>query len=827
MKERDYQLRAIDAILAAFEEVDSTLTVMPTGCVSGDALIGVNRAGKGYSRPLAKEHAAAADPRRRTDVDTYVRAHLGDRIGLHRAVQIMNSGEKETLALQLANGRCLRATFDHEILTENGFKSLIDLCGKDRVICEAPAITGRRRKAKPYYRMVQGLLFHPHAGTAASKSRNGRKAEGRLYRVGVHRLVCEARMNGVSLEHLIEVCRNEPERAKLYNYLDPAVWAVHHKDGDHLNNAPENLEVLTHVEHHRLHGQTDKLANLGMGLVESSLVRAVDIHGIEPTYDIVCDDPHRNFVANGIVVHNCGKTVVFSHVIKRMSEKRVMVLAHREELIRQAASKIKLVTGDEPEIEMAGERADLHIFRRARVIVSSIQTQIAESAGKARMEKFNPAEFGLLVIDEAHHAVSPSYRKVIDYYRAGGCKVLGVTATPDRTDEEALGKVFQSVAFVYEINDAIHDGWLVPILQHYTPIESLDFSKVRTTAGDLNGADLAEVMESEKPLHGIADAVLKEAKWKRTLVFATSVAHADRLAEIFNRKRPDSARWVCGETAKDIRAQTLKDYTAGRFQFLVNVGVFTEGFDEPSIEMVAIARPTKSRSLYAQMIGRGTRPLPGIVDHLATADERRAAIARSRKPAVEVLDFEGNSGRHKLVSVADILGGNYEDDVVEEATARAKKEGRTVNIADELERAQADMARKREEDVRREQERRRHIVGTARYQKISVDPFEVLDITPARERGWDTQYQSTPKQVELLERFGIDAKALTRKQAGQLIGECFARRDKGQCTYKQAKTLKAHGLDPNVSFQEASRLITELAANGWKKRPAQPAEVTT
>ena len=123
------------------------------------------------------------------------------------------------------------------------------------------------------------------------------------------------------------------------------------------------------------------------------------------------------------------------------------------------------------------------------------------------MSKFDPQRFGVLIIDEAHHATSPTYRRVIDYYRTNpALKVLGVTATPDRADEEALGQVFQSVAFDYEVLDAIHDGWLVPIEQQMVHVEGLDYSSIRTTAGDLNGGDLAAVLEAEKNLQQMASA---------------------------------------------------------------------------------------------------------------------------------------------------------------------------------------------------------------------------------------------------------------------------------------------------------------------------------
>src|ERR1700728_3765408 len=182
-----------------------------------------------------------------------------------------------------------------------------------------------------------------------------------------------------------------------------------------------------------------------------------------------------------------GKTVVFAFAINQLSKKKCMVIAHREELIFQARDKILAVTGETPQIEMADARAVDGIFQ-CRIIVASIQSLIAGN-GHRRFERFNPSEYDLIVVDECHHAVAASYRAVLDHFLQNkSCKVLGVTATPDRADEMALGQIFDSVAMDYEINDAIESGWLVPVMQQYVTVKDLDLSQCRTTGGDLNGA---------------------------------------------------------------------------------------------------------------------------------------------------------------------------------------------------------------------------------------------------------------------------------------------------------------------------------------------------
>src|SRR5512136_3286008 len=259
-----------------------------------------------------------------------------------------------------------------------------------------------------------------------------------------------------------------------------------------------------------------------------------------------------------------GKTVLFADVIRRVFPRRALVLAHREELVFQARDKIQRVTGLAADVEMGEYRAEGGLFGSARVVVSTIQTQCSGGDGGGRMAKFEPSRFGLLIIDEAHHATSPSYRRVIEYYRSNpGLKVLGVTATPDRADEQALGQVFQSVAFDYEVLDAIHDAWLVPIEQQMVHVEGLDYSSIRTTAGDLNGGDLDAVMEAERNLQPMASASLAIIGQRRALVFTASVKAAEMTAEIFNRHRSGMASWVCGKPEKDERRNALAAFAAG------------------------------------------------------------------------------------------------------------------------------------------------------------------------------------------------------------------------------------------------------------------------
>ena len=512
-----------------------------------------------------------------------------------------------------------------------------------------------------------------------------------------------------------------------------------------------------------------------------------------------------------------GKTVLFADVIRRVFPRRALVLAHREELIFQARDKIQRVTGLRADVEMGEYSADGGLFEAARVVVSTIQTQCSGGDGGGRMTKFDPARFGVLIIDEAHHATSPSYRRVIDYYRTNpALKILGVTATPDRADEEALGQVFESVAFDYEVLDAIHDGWLVSIEQQMVQVEGLDYSGIRTTAGDLNGGDLAAVLEAEKNLQPMAAASLEIIGRRRALVFTASVKAAETMAEIFNRHRGGMAGWVCGKTDREERRRVLADFATGKLQVVCNCGVLTEGFDDPGVEVVIMGRPTKSRALYSQMVGRSTRPLPGIVDGPETAEARRAAIAASAKPSCLVVDFVGNAGKHKLVTSADILGGKVSEEALELAVAQARKAGGPVKMAEALDEAEAEVNR-REQGRLAEAARRARVVATARFTTQAVDPFDVLELHPVRSRGWDNARQLSAKQRSLLAKQGINPDGISFSEGKQLVAEIFRRWDGKLCSFKQAKVLRKYGYGTDVSFAEASATIDALAKNNWRK----------
>ncbi len=481
-----------------------------------------------------------------------------------------------------------------------------------------------------------------------------------------------------------------------------------------------------------------------------------------------------------------GKTRVFAEVLKeRKHLGRALVVAHREELIAQACAAIEQDTGLTTDVEQADSRAQVvSLVGVSDVVVASVPT-----LHERRRDRWPRDHFATIVVDEAHHATARTYRALMEHFT--GARVLGVTATPDRSDGIGLGNVFDSSAFTYGMRDAIVDGWLCCIRQTSIYCADLDLSSVRSVRGDLHEGDLQQAMRVDSVLHQVADPLVKEAGERRTLVFTVGVQQAHALAEVLGAYTdPDLVDVVDGSTPKDVRRDILDRYQMGKIRFLVNVGVLTEGFDAPETSCIAMARPTKSRTLYAQCIGRGTRIFEGKKDLL-------------------VLDFVGNSGRHKLVDALDVLAGRPIPEDVRELAQRKVAEG--LDLQEALSEAESEALEKRRKEE--EARRRQRLRFDTSYTAVDTDPFSILGLGARGERG----PRATENQVTLLETFGIAVEYLpSRSEASNMISTLIQRRKTGTCTFKQARLLAKFGLQTEIGFTQASDAITRLKQNRWK-----------
>lgn len=499
-----------------------------------------------------------------------------------------------------------------------------------------------------------------------------------------------------------------------------------------------------------------------------------------------------------VLATGLGKTQTFCAVAAK-AKGNVLVLAHRQELVAQAKARLELLTGEPVGVEMAGEKCG-----RERLVVGSVDTV----KQKKRLERLGTDRFSLIIVDEAHHYIAKTYRRPLDYFR--DAKVLGVTATPDRGDEKALGKLFDSVAYLMDISDGIDAGYLVPLTGKEVFLESVDLSAVKSTAGDLNIGQLDQVMV--EACHGIVAETRRLAGDRRGIAFFPGVRSAEFACNLFNEQEPDSAVFLSGSTDPMLRESIVEQFKKGRWKYLCNCQIATEGFDAPDVSVIIHGRPTKSRALYAQMTGRGTRVLPGVVDHLHgqhRAEDRREAVARSPKRDCLILDFVGNAGKHALCSPVDLLGGDYNEAEVKAAKKLVKENGGSPAAAlKEARRLLQEMARAHQAAVK------------ARHK--TFDPFALLHI-----RRDDPRLQrfsgipATPAQVAALTKAGIEnAESLSKGEAMRLMDSIITRRNKGLASAAQLKVLSRHGIDKvNISFARARAALDYMASTGWKPDP--------
>jgi superfamily II DNA or RNA helicase len=359
-----------------------------------------------------------------------------------------------------------------------------------------------------------------------------------------------------------------------------------------------------------------------------------------------------------VLATGAGKTVLFAAYLERMlaGGGRGLVIAHRDELIQQAAEKIRAVV---PGLDVEVEKASAFATRawgsdRPSVVVASVQTL----RGK-RLEAWPRDAFRVVVVDEAHHAVAESYRTIFEHFGAdpeGTTPLLGVTATAGRTDKIALGAVFESIVVDLGIAKLVDAGWLVPI-RAFLVRTNTSLDDVSTRAGDFAAGELEAAVDDEYRNGQIVAAYEQHALGRQAVAFCAGVDHAHHLAGVF-RARGITAEAIWGAMEPRERTNLLHGFQSGTITVLTNFGVLTEGFDAPNTACVIQARPTKSPLLITQMLGRGTRPAAEVASTLDpdSPAERRKQIAASSKPDVLVLDVVDKITRGMCQSAASLAG---------------------------------------------------------------------------------------------------------------------------------------------------------------------------
>lgn len=488
----------------------------------------------------------------------------------------------------------------------------------------------------------------------------------------------------------------------------------------------------------------------------------------------------------------CGKTIVFAKVAEDCVSQgdRVLIMAHRGELLEQAADKIAKATGLGCATEKAEESCLDSWFR---ITVGSVQTMMRPK----RLEQFAPDYFDTIIVDEAHHCLSDSYQRVLNHFE--GARVLGVTATPDRGDMRNLGQYFESLAYEYTLPKAIKEGYLSPIKAVTIPLK-LDLAGVGIQSGDFKAGDLGTALDPY--LYQIAEEMASYCRDRKTVVFLPLVKTSQKFRDILQEKGFRAAE-VNGESRD--RAEVLEAFDRGDYDVLCNSMLLTEGWDCPTVDCIVVLRPTKIRSLYSQMVGRGTRLFPGK-DHLL------------------LLDFLWHTERHELCHPASLICES--EDVAKKMTENLEAAaGCPMDLEEAEQTAAEDVVSQREEALAKQLEemrrRKRKLVDPLQFE-MSIQAEDLSGYVPSF--GWEMAPPSD-KQVKTLEKLGILPDAIDNAgKAAMMLERLEKRRVEGLTTPKQIRFLEGKGFRQvgTWQFDTARNLIDRIAANKWRI----PADIT-
>lgn len=492
-----------------------------------------------------------------------------------------------------------------------------------------------------------------------------------------------------------------------------------------------------------------------------------------------------------VLATGCGKTIVFSHLAAREVRRggRVLILAHRGELLEQAADKLRAATGIVAGLEKAEATSEVGCDDIPyTVVVASVQSMKSPK----RLARFAPDDFSLVVTDECHHALTGTYRAVFDHFP--GAKLLGVTATPDRGDLRDLSEVFQTVAYEYSILDAIRGGHLCPIRVQTVPLK-IDLSGVAKQGGDYQASSLGSALDPY--LRQICREIGERCRDRKTIVFTPLIATSRKMLGLFGDEGLSEVREVNGES--EDRAETLKWFSdAPKGCVLLNSMLLTEGYDEPSADCIVVLRATKVRALFCQMVGRGTRLSP------ATGKENLLLV-----------DFLWLTATHDLCRPACLLSEDAE--ACAAFTERQERGGGEAELsAEALEDARSEAQRKREDALAKrlaEQSRKKGRLFDA-LQFAELTGVTDLSDAPAELQEGD---RPTMETVDRLERLGLACPG-SQTAAERLLSAVRERADAGLSSHRQIRLLSSRGFRDveKWTFAAAKRMIDRIAASGWR-----------
>lgn len=525
---------------------------------------------------------------------------------------------------------------------------------------------------------------------------------------------------------------------------------------------------------------------------------------------IAAHQDHRCVI--GRAATGLGKAFELAMLAKHYSQfGRVMILVDVVKLAHQLADTMRWAADLQVDIEMGEMRAAR--LTPAAVIVSTFQTQYSGAEGDERYRQFDPREFAAVLVDECE-TVFPTdnkSRSVVDWYLTNpAVRLFGCTATPFRTDGVAAAELFEHVAFDRDIVWGINNGWLVPARQAFVRV-SLDFSSLKIREGeggekDYSATEIANLINNEQAFIEIAKGIIHVAGDRHSIVVCPDVATARAISHYLDAERTGCARCIFGELGDEEKDDIFQAHRNLEFQFLTSVMMLTKGYDDPSVAAVFNCRKTKSKRLYTQVLGRGTRPLKGLLDDLGDMlpEVRRQAIADSGKPNMLMVNLVGISEEVRDVTVCDVLGtardsavvdrakeleaeGMESDEALAQAEIDIEAERAAAEALGEYAQEQADAA----DDAYEAAQRRRAEIQA----NVEVEYHEDLGAVAVADAPAVATKGPTPKQMALLEKqvYAEDLAKMSPEAQRALAQQIVIRMQRGLCSYKQAKLLRRNG----------------------------------
>lgn len=423
-----------------------------------------------------------------------------------------------------------------------------------------------------------------------------------------------------------------------------------------------------------------------------------------------------------IAATGTGKTEIAAELIRNIGLEGSVICEPLIELTGQTAARLRqrgIPCGIEQGALRSGEP----------VTVACYESLLS----RRRYEQYLNAR--LLIVDEVHLNYTRRALQMLGYFREGGTKIVGLTASPDRGRGDPLSRWYGDVAFSFDYRTALEDGWLVPAKLWLTVLEDLDLSSFRAAFGDFDPARLAQLMANERTVQGVANMVAQHYEGQPSVVFCQSIRQSELLRDVLSRMGVSSAI-VHSQMEPAERRMHLADFERGDANVILNVGVLTLGWDWPPVRKLFIARPTRSQSRYIQMFGRGIRPLPGVVDGWATAAQRRRAIAESEKPFVEIFDFTDTSRHNDLRTAIEVVAPNLERNLLRRVRRTAENSPAAIDIDPIVKSERAKLAAEEAAQIALEAAGRPGRISTATFGVYQRDVFAEAEKPDRTRRQW-------------------------------------------------------------------------------------------